>query len=77
MSSKTISLKEGTYERLRRAKGDDESFSDAIDRLLGGDDDHPLFDLVGLLDDEAAERVRERAEEFRESVDGRVGRAER
>ncbi|CCQ34480.1 Putative antitoxin VapB15 protein [Halorhabdus tiamatea SARL4B] len=73
MSSKTISLKEETYERLRRAKGDDESFSDAIDRLLGGDDGHPLFDLVGLLDDAEAERVRERADKFRENVDERVG----
>ena len=76
MSSKTISLKEETYERLRRAKGDDESFSDAIDRLLGGDDEHPLFDLVGLLDDAEAERVRERAGEFRENVDDRVGGAD-
>lgn len=35
ISSKTISLKEETYNRLDRAKGADESVSDAIDRLLG------------------------------------------
>jgi predicted CopG family antitoxin len=75
MSSKTISLKEETYERLRRAKGDDESFSDAIDRLLGSDE-HPLFDLVGLLDDEEVDRVRDRADAFRENVDDRMGGAE-
>lgn len=73
MASKTISLKEETYERLRRAKGEDESFSDAIDRLLGGDDAHSLLDLVGLLDDEEADRVRERMREFRENVDDRMG----
>ena len=73
MASKTISLKEETYERLRRAKGEDESFSDAIDRLLGGDDAHSLLNLVGLLDDEEADRVRERMREFRENVDDRMG----
>ena len=73
MASKTISLKEETYERLRRAKGEDESFSDAIDRLLGGDDTHSLLDLVGLLDEEEADRVRERMREFRENVDDRMG----
>lgn len=71
MPSKTISLKEETYERLRRAKGEDESFTDVIDRLLR-DDDHPLTGLVGLLDDEEAERVRERSRSFRESVDERM-----
>lgn len=71
MGSKTISLKEETYMRLERAKGEDESFSDVIDRLLG-DERHPLYGLVGLLDEEDIERVRERADAFREDVETRL-----
>ena len=78
MASKTVSLKEETYERLRQAKGEDESFSDVIDRLLG-EGDHPLYDLVGLADDETLERVREQSRAFREETDRRMDpeRAER
>lgn len=72
MTSKTISLKEETYERLRRAKGEDESFSDVVDRLLG-DDDHQLFGLVDLLDEAEAADVRARSRAFRENVDDRFG----
>jgi len=32
--SKTIRVEEGTYELLSRLKGDDESFDDAIERLV-------------------------------------------
>ncbi|MEF8825159.1 MAG: antitoxin VapB family protein [Halapricum sp.] len=76
MSSKTISLKEETYERLRRAKGEGESFSDVIDRLLG-DDGHPLYGLVGLLDGEEVDRLRERSRAFREDVNSRMDPEER
>ncbi|WP_336001199.1 antitoxin VapB family protein [Halorientalis halophila] len=72
MSSKTVSLEAETYERLRRAKGEDESFSDVVDRLLGNDE-HPLYDLVGALDDEEAETLRERSRSFRSDVVARVG----
>ncbi|WP_424017008.1 antitoxin VapB family protein [Halorientalis pallida] len=71
MPSKTVSLKAETYERLRRAKGEDESFSDVIDRLLG-DDEHPLYGLVGLLDDDEVETVREHSRSFRSDVDDRL-----
>ena len=76
MSSKTISLKEETYERLRRAKGEGESFSDVIDRLLG-DDEHPLYGLVGLLAEDEADRLRERSRAFREDVDSRMSPTDR
>lgn len=72
MASKTISLSEDTYNRLSRAKGEDESFSDVIDRLLG-EDEHPLYDLVGLLDEENVEKLRDRSDEFRAGVDDRMG----
>lgn len=72
MGSKTISLKEETYNRLARVKGEDESFSDVIDRLLR-EGDHPLYGLVGLLDEDEVAELRERSREFRESVDERMG----
>lgn len=73
MSSKTISIKESTYDRLKALKGPEESFSDAIDRLVGvREGGHPLFDLVGLLDDEELEEVAVRSNDFREAVDDRM-----
>lgn len=71
MASKTISLSEDTYNRLARAKGKDESFSDVIDRLLG-EDEHPLYDIVGLLDEEDVKTLRDRSDEFRDDVDDRL-----
>jgi len=72
MSSKTISLKEETYNQLDRAKGPDESFSDVIDRLLDVQQDrHPLSDLVGL--DVDVDAVRHRSETFRDDVEQRIG----
>jgi predicted CopG family antitoxin len=74
MTSKTISLKEETYRRLARSKGEGESFSDVIDRLLRqeGDEEHPLYGLIGLLDEEDADALRDRAREFRADVDDRL-----
>lgn len=75
MSSKTISLKDVTYERLSREKGEDESFSDVIDRLLGtADAEHPLYGLIGLCDETEGETLRTRSAAFRESVDSRMER---
>jgi len=74
MSSKNISVREDVYRTLKREKREDESFSDAIDRLLAAEEDgHPLFDLVGALDEDAADEVRERAAEFRRDVDDGMG----
>jgi len=71
MSSKTISLKEETYERLRREKGEDESFSDVIDRFLD-EEEHPLHGLVGLADDDEVARIRAASRSFRDDVDERT-----
>ena len=71
MSSKTISLKAETYERLRREKGDDESFSDVIDRVLS-EEEHPLHGLVGLADDDEVARIRTASQSFREDADERI-----
>ena len=71
MSSKTISLKEETYERLRREKSEGESFSDVIDRFLN-EEEHPLYGLVGLAEDDEVARIRASSQAFREDVDGRI-----
>lgn len=70
MGSKTISLREETYRRLDRAKQEGESFSDVVDRLLVEDDD-PLQELVGLVDDDELEGVRQASSTFRAEVGGR------
>jgi len=71
MPSKTSSLKEETYERLRRKKGEDESFSDVMDRFLDGQE-HPLYGLVGLADDDEVARVRAASQSFQDDVDERT-----
>ncbi len=73
MGSKNVSLREDVYRRLKEEKDDDESFSEVVERLLDRGD-HPLYELVGTLDDEEVERIRERTEEFRRSVDEGMGR---
>ncbi len=58
MGSKTISLEDSAYEKLKAAKRPDESFSDVVHRLLGGK--APSFlDFHGILDKKAAKGVSE------------------
>ncbi len=52
MGTKTISLADDAYERLKAAKRDDESFSDAVRRLTPG---VRIAEYVGVLDDETAD----------------------
>lgn len=73
MSSKNVSLREDVYRALKNEKGPDESFSDVVERLLEArDGDHPLYGLVGLLDETAVERVRDGSDALREGVDERM-----
>lgn len=69
MSSKNISVRDDVYRELAEEKASDESFSDVIHRLIAARrGEHPLYDLVGVLDEEDAGRVRERAQGFRERM---------
>lgn len=62
MTPKTVSVTDETYERLRTHKGADESFNDAINRLLDAvEGDHPLLDLVGMVDDAELKTIVERS----------------
>ena len=51
MGTKTIRLDDEIYERIRTEKREDETFSEAIERLIG---DVSLLELAGGLSEEAA-----------------------
>ena len=55
MGSTTIRLSEDVYERLRTLKREDETFSEAVDRLLRGGS---LVDLAGFWSPDTVEEVR-------------------
>ena len=75
MGSKNISVRDDVYRALRDAKGEDESFSDVIERLLKGQEgEHSLYGLIGMVDEDEAANVREKAATFRESADEQMDR---
>lgn len=61
MATKTINLTEGAYARLHALKREGESFSDVVDRLTGK---FALVDLVGILDERSARKLRSAKREF-------------
>ena len=58
--SKQIRLDDGVYERIKSIKRDDESFSDAIERLLG---EQSFSDLHDVFDDNQVNEMRAAIEE--------------
>ena len=54
--SHQIRLEEHVYERIKANKRDDESFSDAAERLIGG---HSLRDLRNVFDDAQVAEMRD------------------
>jgi predicted CopG family antitoxin len=59
MGYKNISISEDVYRRLRKAKRENESFSEVIRRLLGPDDDIiGLFGTIAMSDEEKEELLR-------------------
>ncbi|QZP39497.1 antitoxin VapB family protein [Halobaculum magnesiiphilum] len=59
MSTKPVRLDEDVYNRIKAHKRDDETFSEAIDRLIGGPS---LRDLGGILDSDTVDTMREEIE---------------
>ena len=56
MGYKNISIRDDVYRRLRKAKRENESFSEVIRRLLGPDDDIiGLFGTITMSDEEKEE----------------------
>ncbi|MDY9927781.1 antitoxin VapB family protein [Methanosarcina sp.] len=51
MGTKTISIRDNTYDLLKNVKREGESFSDTIDRLLKKEKKN-LSDYFGALEDE-------------------------
>jgi len=60
MGTRSIRLEEDVYERIKAHKRDDETFSEAIDRLTN---DYSLLDFAGGYSEEDAERHRELLDE--------------
>jgi len=58
--SQQIRLDDDVYERIKANKRDDESFSDAVDRLIGG---RSLGDLHGVFDEEQVTELRDTIEQ--------------
>lgn len=73
MSTKTVSLSEDAYERLRRLKKENESFSDVVRRVTGK---ISFRDFHGILEEEAAKElekvIKEEREKRRRSQEERV-----
>lgn len=69
MATKSVRIDEDLYERIRAHKREGETFSETIERLIGG---WTLLDFAGgLSEDEAAamaDRIDEASDEYAESV---------
>lgn len=78
MGTRSVRLDEDTYERVMAAKRDDETVSEAIERLIQGPS---LLTLAGVLSDDEAASVREVLDEVdedaRADVTATVSRFER
>jgi predicted CopG family antitoxin len=56
MGTKMVRLEEDVYEQISSHKREDETFSEAVERLIGSPS---LLSLAGILSDEDAQSVRE------------------
>jgi len=57
--SHQIRLDDDVYERIKANKRDDESFSDAVERLIGG---QSLRDLRGIFNEDQVNEMRDAIE---------------
>lgn len=57
--SQQVRLDDDVYERIKANKHDDESFSDAVERLIGG---RSLRELRGIFDEDQVTEMREAIE---------------
>jgi len=57
--SHQVRLEDDVYERIKATKRDDESFSDAVERLIGG---RSLRDLRDVFDEDQVSEMRDAIE---------------
>ncbi len=62
MATKTISITEEAYERLKVRKEKNESFTDVINRVTGK---RSLLELAGILSEEKADKLEKHIKERR------------
>lgn len=62
MATKTISITEEAYERLKVEKKENESFTDVINRVTGR---RSLLELAGILNDNEADELRKHIKDMR------------
>ena len=63
MGTKTVRLDEDVYERVRERKRDDETFSEAIDRIMA---DYTLLDFARDTSEQGVEEMDTALEELGE-----------
>jgi len=71
MAVKTITITEDAYRKLSRLKRENESFTEVINRVLGGPS---ALELAGLLDSTTADKVKAKIRRTRRDLDERVER---
>lgn len=69
MSSKSISISESAYRKLKALKNENESFTDAVNRLT---QERSLLEIAGILSDEEADDIRDNFEDLRDRSRDRV-----
>jgi len=74
MATKTISLDEKAYERLKARKKEGESFSDVVKRLAG---ERSWSEVAGILDRKEADALEDAIEEGRQRSKARSDRISR
>lgn len=62
MPTRTISITEEAYERLRTRKENKESFTDVINRITGK---RSIMELAGILSEEEADKIKEHIKDMR------------
>lgn len=71
MPTRTISITEEAYERLRVMKEKNESFTDVINRMTGK---RSLLELAGILSEEEGEKLERHIKERRKAMRERMDR---
>ena len=71
MATKTISITEEAYERLRMKKEKNESFTDVINRITGK---RSLLELAGIFSEEDAIKIEKHIKERRAASRKRADR---